>query len=143
MSRNHAVESAKTGCLLSSRSHVRIVPGALNTEEAVRDHLAAFSAGDLDRLLDGFTEDAVFTTGTTVARGRDELHALFGGAIESFAPTLEIVSLVADGPLAACELVEELTEDGDLRAYAIAAFFVVRDGKIAQGKVYREGSAEV
>jgi hypothetical protein len=31
MSRNHAPNSEKTCCLLSSRSHVRIVPGASDT----------------------------------------------------------------------------------------------------------------
>jgi ketosteroid isomerase-like protein len=40
-------------------------------------------------------------------------------------------------------LVERLTIDGEVRRMDIAVFFEVRHGKIAEGKVYREGSADL
>jgi uncharacterized protein len=111
--------------------------------EVVRRHIAAFNAGDVETLLAGFTDDAVWITGSSVARGREELAELFAGAIAGLRPALDVRSLVADAGRAACELVETLTVEGEPRTFHIAAFYELRDGRIASAKVYREGSAEI
>jgi hypothetical protein len=109
----------------------------------VRTHVDAFNARDLDALMDGFTGDALWITGTSVARGRDELTELFAGAMEGLLPTLTIQDLLAEGDRAACQMVERLTVAGEERTFPIAAFYQLRDGRIASAKVYREGSAEI
>lgn len=113
------------------------------TAAALRDHVSAFNARDLDGLMAGFTDDAVWISGTTVVRGRAELAEFFGKAMEALMATLSISSLLAERDRAACQLTETLNVDGVERSYAIAGFYELRDGRISSAKIYREGSAEV
>jgi uncharacterized protein len=113
------------------------------TSAAVREHIAAFNDGDLARLLAGFAADALWITGRTVVRGRDELSAFFGAAIDGLRPRLAVQNLVAEGCRAACQMTETLVFRQEQRSSAIAAFFRLREGLIVSAKVYREGSAEV
>lgn len=115
----------------------------IDTESAVRGHVAAFNHGDLDALMAGFTDDAVWVTGTTVVRGRDQLAEFFGAAMTGLTPTLTVRELLADGERVACELTETLAVDGEQRTYAIAGFYRLRGGRIATATIYREGSAEI
>jgi hypothetical protein len=105
--------------------------------------VGAFNARDLDGLMAGFTEDASWVTGTSVARGRGELTELFAAAMEGLLPTLTIRNLLAEGDRAACQMTETLTWDGEERTFSIAGFYQLRDGRIASAKIYREGSAEL
>ncbi|MEV0569275.1 SAM-dependent methyltransferase [Dactylosporangium sp. NPDC050588] len=109
----------------------------------VRRHVDAFNARDLDALMAGFTEDALWITGTSIARGRGELAELFAGAMTGLLPTLVVQDLIADGDRAACQMTETLTVAGEERIFFIAGFYQLRDGHIASAKIYREGSAEV
>ncbi|MGW4489062.1 nuclear transport factor 2 family protein [Amycolatopsis sp. NPDC004368] len=111
--------------------------------ELLRRHVAAFNTRDLDALLAGFTDDAVWITGTTVARGRAELTELFSGAMTRLLPTLTIDAVLTDGDRVAAQLTERLTHGGEERAFPIAGFYDLRDGRIASAKIYREGSAEL
>ncbi len=95
----------------------------------------------MPRLLAGFTDDAVWITGQSVARGMDELAALFEATMSQLLPTLSIQNLLADGDRVACQLMESLTHQSEQLTFFIAAFYRLRDGKIASAKVYREGSA--
>jgi uncharacterized protein len=113
----------------------------LDATAVVRRHLDAFNAGDLDALMAGFTDDAVWITGTTAVRGRADLTAFFSAAISELAPALTVQDLFADGDRAACQMNETLTVRGEARTVSIAAFYQLRDGRIASAKVYREGSA--
>lgn len=110
---------------------------------AVHRHVGAFNARDLDALLAGFTEDAVWITGSTTVRGRAALTELFDEAMRGLLPTLEVRDVIAEGARAACQMTETLTYGGETRSYPIAAFYVLRDGRIASAKVYREGSADI
>jgi uncharacterized protein (TIGR02246 family) len=116
---------------------------AADTEAVIREHIRAFNDRDLLSLLAGFTDDAVWITGGSVARGRTELTELFTGALERLLPTLTLETLLIDGDRAACQLVERFTVSGHRRTDSIAGFFRIRDGRIAAAKIYREGSAEV
>ena len=109
----------------------------------LRAHVDAFNARDLDALMAGFTEDALWVTGTSVARGRGELAELFEGAMEGLLPTLVIRDLLADGDRAACQMTETLTVAGEERTFSIAGFYQLRGGQIASAKIYREGSAVI
>lgn len=113
------------------------------TAAAVRAHVEAFNDGDLEKLLAGFTEDALWITGQTVVRGQAELSSLFSGAIDGLRPHLAVENLIAEDSRAACQMTETLLVEHEQRSYPIAAFFRLRDGLIASAKVYREGSAEV
>ncbi|QRP44576.1 nuclear transport factor 2 family protein [Amycolatopsis sp. FDAARGOS 1241] len=111
--------------------------------DLLRRHVAAFNDRDVEALLAGFTDDAGWITGTTVARGRAGLRELFESAVTRLLPTLTIDTVVADGDVVAAELTERLTHEGEDRTFAIAAFYRLRDGRIASAKIYREGSAEL
>ncbi|WP_042402568.1 nuclear transport factor 2 family protein [Streptacidiphilus carbonis] len=115
-----------------------IAPRAL-----LQAHLDAFNAGDLDALMAGFADDAVWRTGSDTAAGRPELTELFGWAMANIMPKLTVRSVVAEGESAACELTETLTHDGVTSAVPIAGFFRFRDGLIVSATVYREGSADL
>jgi hypothetical protein len=115
----------------------------LDAATVVRRHVDAFNARDLDALMAGFTEDASWVTGATIARGRGELTVLFAGAMAGLLPTLVIQNLLAEGDRAACQMTEMLTVARAERTFFIAAFYQLRGGRIASAKVYREGSAEI
>jgi hypothetical protein len=110
---------------------------------AVRGHVDAFNARDLDRLMAGFADDAVWITGTTTVRGHAELTDLFASAMAGLLPTLVIESLLVGGDRVACQLTETLTVDGEERTFSIAGFYELRGGRIAAAKIYREGSADI
>lgn len=107
----------------------------------IREHVRAFNAGDVDALLAGFTDDAVWVTGNTVIAGRTELTGFFASAMSELSPTLTIHSLIASADLVACELVEILINNVKRHTFHIAGFYRLRDGRIAAAKIYREGSA--
>lgn len=109
----------------------------------VRRHVAAFNARDVEGLMAGFTEDAVWVTGTTVVRGRAELTGFFASAMEGLLPSLAVETLLAADDRVACELTETLTTAGEERTFSIAGFYELRDGLISAAKIYREGSADV
>ena len=124
---------------------VDVLEELLDTPAAVvRRHVAAFDAGDLEGLLAGFTDDARWRTGRSDATGRDELRELFTGAIGGLAPRLALRRRVggADGTVAA-ELTETWTRDGGTGTAPLAGWYRVRGGRIAEARIYREGSAEV
>lgn len=105
--------------------------------------MSAFNARDLEALLAGFTDDAVWITGTSVARGRGELRQLFGDAMEQLLPTLTVENVIADGDRIAAQLTERIIHNGSDRAFPIAGFYRLANGRLASAKIYREGSAEV
>ncbi|MFD8563639.1 nuclear transport factor 2 family protein [Streptosporangium canum] len=109
----------------------------------LRRHVDAFNARDLDALMAGFTEDASWVTGTSVARGVGELTELFSGAMAGLLPTLTIQNLLTEGDWAACQMTETLTAADEERTFFIAGFYELRGGRIASAKIYREGSAEI
>jgi hypothetical protein len=110
---------------------------------AVRRHLRAFNERDVEALIAGLTEDAVWITGGAVVTGHAELTEFFAGALTALAPTLHVRTLVAGGDHVVCELVETLTAAGRAHTFHMAAFYRLRGSRIAAAKIYREGSAEL
>jgi limonene-1,2-epoxide hydrolase len=110
--------------------------------DVVRAHIAAFNGGDLDGLIQGFSEAAVWATGTYRVAGRDALQDFFASAIRGLRPRLEILTIIAEGERVACELREVYTADGQEREAWIAGIYVVGPDGISRAKIYREGSAD-
>jgi uncharacterized protein len=109
---------------------------------AVEAHVAAFNADDLDAVVAGFAEDAVFATGEHLVVGRRGITALFAEAFRAIDAQLELRTAVVQGDRVACELTERIGMEGRTFEFHLAAFYVVRDGRIARAKIYREGTAE-
>ena len=108
----------------------------------VQVHLAALNAGDVEGLMAGFADDAVFATGDALVVGQRGIRAMFSDALASLAPSLRVLRAVVQDDVVACELTEELTVEGAAFEFSLAAFYTVRRGKIVRVRVYREGSAE-
>lgn len=111
--------------------------------EVVQRHVEAFNARDLEALLACFREDATWVTGTDSICGMAGLRELFAAAFDQLSPRLTVLSLVAESEQVACELREDFEVDGMPRSDHIAGFYRVLDGRIAEAKIYREGSARV
>ncbi len=115
----------------------------MGTREVVDHHLEALQAGDVEATLTDYTDESVLITTGTVARGRDQLRALFAPACETmFKPgahefTLE--SFDVDGDYAL--ITWSLRFDGGAVPFGTDTFYV-RNGKIAvqTGAVYTGGS---
>jgi limonene-1,2-epoxide hydrolase len=107
----------------------------------VRQHVAAFNAGDIDRLLRGLTPGVVWHTGVDVFDGVGEVETLLREAQELL-PSLEILEVVAEADRAACEMLERYRHNGVDHVDAIAVFFRFSGELITRVKVYREGSAD-
>ena len=110
--------------------------------DVVQAHFEAFNTGDLDALMAGFAEDAVFSTGEHLVVGERGIREMFRDALQQLAPVLTLRAVVAQGEVVACELTEDLTVEGSDFSFALAAFYTVRRGQIVRVKVYREGTAE-
>ena len=108
--------------------------------DVVRAHIDAFNAGDVDALMAGFADDAVFVTGDHMVVGSRGLRAMFGDALVNLSPSMQLRATVVQRDVVACELTEQLTVEGAEFTFSLAAFYTVRRGQIVRVKVYREGS---
>jgi uncharacterized protein len=118
------------------------MPGGSVVAALVREHVGAFNARDVERLMRGLTDDVVWSSGADLVVGRERVEEFVRDAMDGLAPTLRIRSLVADEVRAACELVETYRYEGAERRVSIAAFFEFVGGRISVVKVYQEGSAD-
>jgi uncharacterized protein len=112
-------------------------PPARSPGAVVRDHLEAFSVGDLDRMLATLAPAAYFQSGTTVVDPA-EFPEFFGWAIRAIAPRMDVGDVLVDGDRVACQFVESVTLDGQRQQLNRAAFYRVADGLITWAKVYDE-----
>lgn len=108
---------------------------------AVEAHVAAFNAKDVDAVVEGFADDAVFTAGEDLLVGRRALRAFFTDAFGAHVEArLELRRALVQGETAACELVETLASQGHALTFELAAFYTVREGRLARVRVYRDHS---
>ena len=112
-------------------------------EGVVRRHIEAFNAHDIDALMDCFSEDATWATGTDRFCGSDALRGLFAAAFGGLSPQLYLRNLLVHGDLVACELREDYSVEDVERTDHIAGFYRVEEGLITEAKIYREGSADI
>ena len=111
--------------------------------ETVNEHLAAFNAQDLDRVMSLFADDAVFAAGDQLVIGRRGIATLFGDAFaQPIRATLQLLRVVVHGDTAGCELLEHLSLPGGSQVeIPVAAFYTVRGGLLARVRVYRDPPA--
>ena len=58
----------------------------MSTESVLAHHLAAISAGDVDRILSDYSDDAVLLTPDATLRGPAEIRPLFEGFVNDMLP---------------------------------------------------------
>lgn len=110
--------------------------------DTVHEHVEAFNARDLDRVVALFAQDAVFANPDQLVVGRRGLRALFADAFaQPVTATLELHRAVVEGESAACELTEALVADGGRVELGLAVFYTVRAGALVRVRTYRDVSA--
>jgi ketosteroid isomerase-like protein len=114
----------------------------------IRSNSAAFSARDIDRMLDHYAPDAVVEdrrpTGLGTYRGHDELRAYYLGIFDNADALDESLDVVASGDdvvVADCRLWAHLRADESQDGLTIPYAFVarLRDGRIAHLAIHADG----
>jgi hypothetical protein len=107
--------------------------------EAVEAHIRAFNACDLDAVMAGFDDEAVFSTSDQTAIGARAISHLFADSFNAPASArLELARAVVDGDTVGCELTELIEAEGIAHTLDVAAFYTVRDGRFARVRIYRD-----
>ncbi|QDY89783.1 DUF4440 domain-containing protein [Arthrobacter sp. UKPF54-2] len=123
--------------------------GSTENIELVRRGYEAFNAGDMATLSELFAEDAVwYAAGSGVLsgtkQGRDAVLAYFGelgaGSQGSFQASVEDIVGGENHTVAIQHA--QATSNGQTLAMGTVIAFVVRDGKIAEGREYSEDTAK-
>jgi hypothetical protein len=109
--------------------------------ELVREHVAAFNALDVERVLRGLSAGIVWQTGADTFVGTEEVAGLLRSA-GGLSPRLDVVDLLTDGDRAAVEMTERYWHEGREHQTRIAVFFWFDGELITRVKVFREGSAD-
>ena len=105
-----------------------------DAKQVVRDFIAAWEAVDQQRILDAFTDDAVYhNMPMAAATGKDAIKALLAMILEPAAEvSFEVKHIVADGDIVLTERVDRFKmKDGKTISLDVMGTFEVRDGKIA------------
>lgn len=123
-----------------ARAHGDVVE-AMNQEvlEAVRRHIDAYNRRDIDALLAGFSEDALFRVADDIFVGRADLQDLF---MDAFAADddfeLHLRCTVVQNGTAACELTERVTSDSEIYESELVGLYTVTSGRIIRARLYRD-----
>ncbi len=127
---------------ISSLNFAEVMPPGSTPAEVVHTFIEAFIAAwpgrDAARLGPLFTEDAVYQNMPLDAvRGREAIVATFaefmemGGAVD-----VDIIHMVADGPIVMTERVDYFVGDGGTISLPLMGIIEVRDGAIAAWRDY-------
>lgn len=123
--------------------------GAAENAELVRRGYEAFNAGDLATLSELFAEDAVwYATGSGVLsgtkHGRDAVLAYFGelGARSQGSFQASVTDIVGGENHTVAIQQSRATGNGKTMDLATVIAFVVRDGKIVEGREFSEDTAK-
>ncbi len=110
----------------------------MDATQTVREFCAAWEAMDQQRILDGFTDDAVYhNMPMAPARGKDAIKALLGvilGPAQSV--KFDIKRIVADGDIVLTERIDTFQMGERIVALEVMGAFELRDGKIAAWRDY-------
>ncbi len=106
--------------------------------QTVRDFCAAWEARDQQRILDGFTDDAVYhNMPMAPAKGKDAIKGLLGMILTPASDVkFEIKHIVANGDAVLTERVDTFVIAGKTVTLPVMGVFEVRDGKIAAWRDY-------
>ena len=107
--------------------------------KVVEEHIRAFNARDLDAVMAGFDDEAVFSTSEQLAVGARAISQLFADSFAAPASAhLELRNSVIAGDTVACELNEQIEAGGVTHSLDVAAFYTVRGGRLARVRIYRD-----
>jgi limonene-1,2-epoxide hydrolase len=109
-----------------------------DAKQIVRDFCAAWEAMDQQRILDAFTDDAVYhNMPMPPAAGKDAIKALLGfilGPAKSV--TFDIKRIAADGDTVLTERLDTFLMGDKTVTLEVMGAFELRDGKIAAWRDY-------
>jgi len=113
------------------------------TQQVLEHHLKAFGEGDLEGILQDYTEESVIFTQNGLLRGPGEMRSLFDGLIAEFGKpgsSFEMKTQIVDGEAAFIVWSAETADN----VYELGTdTFVVRNGKIVTqslaGKIVPKG----
>ena len=109
-----------------------------DSKQIVRDFCAAWEAMDQPRILDAFTDDALYhNMPMPPASGKDAIKALLGfilGPAKSV--KFDIKKIVAEGDVVLTERVDTFLMGDKTVALEVMGAFELRDGKIAAWRDY-------
>ena len=103
----------------------------MTAQEILNHHLESFGKGDVDAILEDYTEESVVITPTDTLKGLDAIRALFE------ALTTQMLPPGCDFEMLKMEVIEEVAyvfwnaESGTHKFTAATDTLVVTDGKIA------------
>lgn len=106
--------------------------------QTVRDFCAAWEARDQQRILDAFTEDAVYhNIPMQPAKGKDAIKGLLGMILGPATEVeFEIVNIVGEGDIVMTERVDKFHMGERTIELPVMGVFEVREGKIAAWRDY-------
>jgi limonene-1,2-epoxide hydrolase len=109
-----------------------------NPVQVVRDFCAAWEARDQQRILDAFTDDAVYhNIPMQPAKGKDAIRGLLGVILgPATEVSFEIVNIVAKDDVVMTERVDSFRMGERSIALPVMGVFEVRDRKIAAWRDY-------
>ena len=104
-----------------------------DAKQVVRDFIAAWEAMDQQRILNAFTDDAVYhNMPMAPAKGKDAIKGLLAMILgPATAVTFEVKHMVAEGDVVLTERVDTFQMGDKTVALDVMGTFEVRDGKIA------------
>jgi len=101
-----------------------------STQEVLDHHLQTFGAGDLDGILEDFTDQSIIITPEGVRRNRSEMSDFFSGLFAEFGKpgmSFSMDQQVVDGEIAYIRWSAETADN----TYDLGTdTFLIRDGKI-------------
>lgn len=107
--------------------------------DAVERHIDACNRCDVEAVIDGFADDAVFRAAGEVFVGTEALYELFS---ETFAgpdrTVLNLRSSVVQNGTAACELTEQIETESGRYDSDFFGLYTVHSGKIVRVRLYRD-----
>lgn len=90
----------------------------------------------------GFDPEAVFATAEQLVVGARAIRELFADSFAApVSAQIDVLGAVVAGDTVACELTERLSGDGFAHDIDVAAFYTVRDGRLARVRIYRDLAA--
>lgn len=127
---NYVAKSAVWAGAFLVASQVLAGGHALSTEEVLNKHLTSFGAGDVDALMEDYTDDSVIILQSGVLEGPESIRGLFEGLVAEFSKPGMTFSLDAAHVTGNVAFIVWHAETAD-NVYSYATdTFVIEDGKI-------------
>ncbi len=112
----------------------------LDPDRIVRDFCAAWARGDIDAIVDAFTDDAVYhNIPMEPCVGREAIRTFVGTLLGGMASSVhfEILRQVVDGHVVMNERVDTIAmQTGDVELPVMGVFEIAPDGRIAAWRDY-------